>query len=151
MGESSRCNSPLWGAEGTAGGPASRLERAWCVWGGLPGGQAWSVGEGALGLVKRFVLGAMWSPKSDEHGRQVPEASALAFLQRPPLHWTVPSPLWPSARPPAAHPPCSAPTRAARLWGQIWVELALRPGTKLSSSQGLSFFLCQTNMPHPSG
>ena len=119
--------------------------------GGLPGGQAWSIGEGALGLVKRFILRAMWSPKSDEQGRQVPEASALAFLQWPPLHWTVPSPLWPSARPSAAHPPCSAPTRAARLWGQIWVQLALRPGTKLSSSRGLSFFLCKTNMPHPSG
>lgn len=111
--------------------------------GGLPGG-----GEGALGLVKRFILRAMWSPKSDEQGRQVPEASALAFLQWPPLHWTAPSPLWPSARPSAAHPPCSAPTRAARLWGQIWVQLALRPGTKLSSSQGLSFFLCKTNVPH---
>ena len=84
------------------------------MFGELPGGQARSVGEGAPGLVKRFLLGAVRSLKSGEQLRQGREASALAFHP-----WTLWGPQGLTPSPSPAHPPFSGPPGAAQLWGRV--------------------------------
>lgn len=82
--------------------------------GELQGRQAWEAGEGREGLVKRPMLGAGRSLRGDEQGRQVPEASALAFQQQLPLHRTGLRPPRGPAPPmhtcaPLLHQSCSTP------------------------------------------
>lgn len=67
-------------------------------------------GEGAQGLVRRFLLRAVRGLKCGERGRQGREASALAFL-----HWTLRRPHGLAPGPSPAHPPFFAPRSCSAL------------------------------------